>query len=107
MNNVVVVFNPDESEIKSTQFLTAHWSTAHHVLYKEDVTSNVRAPIDICFTIRAFVDSDHAIMFIKNAYTHTYMIFFFSKKQGFFETSSFGSDIIAMKSYSKCLRILH
>ena len=72
---------------------------------------NAPAPRGIGFTMRAFVDSDHArdsitrrsrtgfIVFLNNA-----PIFVHSKKQGSCETSSFGSEFIAMKSCCECLR---
>ena len=64
-----------------------------------------------CFTMRVFVDSDHDadsiarrsrtrfVLFLNNAH-----MFVCSKKQGSFETSSFGSEFIEMKSCCECLR---
>ena len=72
---------------------------------------NAPPPRGIGFTMRAFVDSDHAgdsitrrsrtgfIVFLNNA-----PIFVHSKKQGSCETSSFGSEFIAMKSCCEYLR---
>ena len=68
----------------------------------------------IGFMMRAFVDSDHIgdmitrrsrtgfVIFLNNA-----PIYWYSKKQGSCETSSFGSKFIAMKSCCKYVRGLH
>ena len=103
-HNGVTVFDPTELEIDQTQFPTEDWSATPYGLCKEDVPLNA-PPRGIGFTMRAFVDSDHAgdsitrrsrtgfIVFLNNA-----PIFVHSKKQGSCETSSFGSEFIAMKS---------
>ena len=68
-------------------------------------------PCSLGFTMRAFVDSDHAgdtvtqrsrtgfIIFLNSA-----PIYWYSKKQGSVETSSFGYEFIAMKQCCEYVR---
>ena len=55
-HNRVTVFDPTEPEIDQTQFPTKDWPARPYGPYKEDAT----APKSIDFTMRAFVESDHA-----------------------------------------------
>jgi hypothetical protein len=110
-HNGVTVFDPTEPEIDLNQFPTEDWSASPYGSCKEDIPLNAPPPRGIGFTMRAFVDSDHAgdsitrrsrtgfIVFLNNA-----PIFVHSKKQGSCETSSFGSEFIAMKSCCEYLR---
>ena len=102
-HNVVTVFDPNEHEIYQNQFLTEDWCATPYGICKEDVTSNAPSPRGMRFTIRAFVESDDAahsvtrrsitgfIVFLNSA-----PIFVCSKKNESCETSSFGSEFIAM-----------
>ena len=63
------------------------------------------------FTIRAKVDADHAGDSVTHrsrtgfiAYTNSAPIYWMSKKQASVESSSFGSEFIAMKQYCEYLR---
>jgi len=110
-HNGVMVFDPTEPDIDQSQFPIEDWSATPYGPCKEDIPSNAPAPKGIGFTIRAFVDSDHAgdsitrrsrtgfIIFLNSA-----PIFVYSKKQESCETSSFGSEFIAMKTCCEYLR---
>ena len=110
-HNGVMVFDPTEPDIDLSQFPSEDWSATPYGPCKEDIPSNAPPPRGIGFTMRAFVDSDHAgdsvtrrsrtgfMVFLNSA-----PIFVYSKKQGSCETSSFGSEFIAMKSCCEYIR---
>ena len=97
-HNDVIVFDPTEPEIDINKFPREDWSATPYGECKEEIPSNAPEPRGIAFTMRAFVDYDHAgdmitwrsrtgfLIFLNNA-----PIYWFSKKQGSSETSSFGS----------------
>ena len=103
-HNGVIVFDPTEPEIDINTFPREDWSATPYEECKEEIPSNAPEPRGIVFTMIAFVDSDHAgdmitrrsltgfLIFLNNA-----PIYWFSKKQGSCETSSFVSGFIAMK----------
>ena len=104
-HNGVIVFDPTEPGIDINKFPREDWSATPYGECKEEIPSNALDSRGIVFTMRAFMDSDHAgdmitrqsrtgfLIFLNNA-----PIYWFSKKQGSCETSSFGSEFIAMKS---------
>ncbi len=60
-HNGVMVFDPTEPDIDLSKFPTEDWSaTPYGGVCKEDIPSNAPSPRGIGFTMRAFVDSDHA-----------------------------------------------
>ena len=108
-HNGVIVFDPTEPEIVINKFSHEDWSATPYGECKD-----APEPRGIAFTMRAFLDSDHAgdmitrrsrtgfLIFLNNA-----PIYWFFKKQGSCETSGFGSEFIAMKScceYARGLR---
>ena len=105
------MFDPTDPEIYQTQFPTEYWSAITCGPYKEDASSNTPFPRSIDYTIRSFVESDHArdsvtchsrngFIFLLDSAT----IFAHSKKKVSYETSSFGSELTVMKSYCEHLR---
>ena len=110
-HNGVIVFEPTEREIDINKISLEDWSATPYGEFKEENPSNAPEPRGIAFTMRAFVDSDHSgdmitrrsqtglLIFLNNA-----PIYWFSKKQGICETSSFGSEFIAMKSCCEYVR---
>ena len=54
------MFDPTELEIDLNQFPTEDWSATPYGSCKEDIPLNAPPPRGIGFTMRAFVDSDHA-----------------------------------------------
>ena len=107
----VTVFNPTNSNVDLTPFPTEDWSTTPCGLCKECMSSDSPAQKGMVFIMRTFVDSGHSrdsitcrsrtdfILFLNND-----PIFVCSKKQWISETSSFGSEFIAMKSCCEHLR---
>ena len=110
-HNGVMVFDPTEPKIDENQFLTQDWSATPYGACSEEISPNAPKPRGIGFTMCAFVDSDHAgdsvtrrsrtgfLIFLNSA-----PIYWFSKKQTSVETSSFGSECIAMKQCCKYIR---
>ena len=110
-HNGVMVFDPTVPDIDESAFPEQDWSATAYSGCKEDIPPNAPKPRGIGFTMRAFVDSDHAgdtatrrsrtgyIIFLNSA-----PIYWFSKKQTCVETSSFGSEFIAMKQCCEYIR---
>ena len=110
-HNGVMVFDPTEPDIDTSQFTMEDWSASAYGECKEDMPPNAPESRGLGFTMRAFVDSDHAgdtitrrsrtgfIIFLNSA-----PIYWYSKKQGSVETSSFGAEFIAMKQCCEYVR---
>ena len=111
-HNAVLAFDPTYPNIDHTQFVGADWRK-----YYGNVEEKI--PIDFPqskgkeFIMRCFVDADHAgdlltrqsstgfIIYLNNA-----PIYWYSKKQNTVETSSFGSEFVAMRIASEYIRAL-
>ena len=110
-HNGCMVFDPTDPDIDASQFVREDWSAAAYGECREEVPTNMPEPRGVAFTIRAFVDSDHAgdvttrrsrtgfIIFLNSA-----PIYWSSKKQTSVETSSFGSEFLAMKACCEYIR---
>ena len=110
-HNSLMVFDPSEPDIDESQFVREDWSAAPYGECKEELPSGMPEPRGVGFTMRAFVDSDFAgelttrrsrtgyIVFLNSA-----PIYWFSKRQTCVETSSFGSEFIAMKQCCEYIR---
>ena len=110
-HNAVMVFDPTEPDIDATQFTREDWSGTPYGICNEDIPPNAPEPRGVGFIMRAFVDSDHAGDIVTRRSRTCFMIFlnssliyWYSKKQGSCETSSFGSEFIAMKSCCEYVR---
>ncbi len=110
-HNGVMVFDPTEPDIDESQFPNEDWSASPYGECKEEIPTNAPAPRGRAFTMRAFVDSDHAGDSITRRSRTGFMVFlnsspiyWFSKKQGSCETSSFGSEFCAMKTCCEYIR---
>ena len=114
-HNSEMVFDPTPPDIDEGQFERKDWS---HTVYgdSKDTTpkpneENYYEPRGLGFVIRAYVDSDHAgdqvtrrsrtgfIVLLNNA-----PVYWFSKRQTGIETSTFGSEYMAMKQCCEYLR---
>ena len=78
---------------------------------KEEIPSNLPEPRGLGFTMRAKVDADHASDMITRhsrmgvlVYLNSAPIYWWSKKQNSVESSSFGSEFIAMKQCCEYVR---
>ena len=110
-HNAEMVFDPSEPVIDESLFAKEDWTNTVYGQCSEDIPTNIPQPRGFGFKMRAYVDSDHAgdsitrrsrtgfIIFLNNA-----PIYWTSKKQGSIETSSFGSEFIAMKACCEYIR---
>ena len=116
--NSEMVFDPSEPEIDLNAFPKQDWS---YSIYsspgeeaKELLPPNMPAPLGKGFTIRCFVDADHAGELVTRRSRTGYVvmlnnapIYWHTKKMASIETSTFGSEFMAMKQateYGRGLR---
>ena len=74
-HNRVQVFDPSEPDIDETQFPNEDWSATPYGECKEDIPPNALEPLGVAFTIRGFVDSDHAGDLITRRSRTGFMVF--------------------------------
>ena len=110
-HNGVMVFDHTEPGIDESKFPSEDWSATVYGDCKELIPCDAPEPRGVGFTMRAFVNSDHAgdsvtrrsrsgfLIFLNSA-----SIYWFSKKQLGIETSSFGAEFIAMKQCCEYIR---
>ena len=110
-HNSEMVFDPSEPNIDMSTFEKQDWQHTVYGAGSEENPSNAREPQGFSFKIQAYVNLDHAgdtitcgsrsgfIVFLNYA-----PIYWTSKKQTSIETSSFGSEFIAMKVCCEYLR---
>ena len=110
-HNGAMVFDPTVPDINDTLFQREEWSATAYSTKREEIPGNMPTPRGVGFLMRAFVDSDHAgdlitrrsrtgfIIFLNSA-----PIYWNSKKQGSVETSSFGSEFMALKNCCEYIR---
>jgi len=114
-HNTEMVFDPTELDINKELFGRQDWS--HSVYASGDAKLKEAKPVGRPetrgegFTMRLYVDSDHAgdsttrrsrtgfLVYLQNA-----LIYWSSKKQTSVETSSFGSEFMAMKTATEYVR---
>ena len=110
--NAEMVFDPSDPAVDPNLFSIQDWSNTEFGLdCKEGVPQDILEARGMGFVMRAYVDVDHAgdcitrrsrtgsLVYLNSA--HVYLL---SKKQGFCETSTFGSEFMAMKQVCKYLR---
>ncbi len=111
-HNSEMVFDPSDVAIDLTKFEKQDWSSSvYGTDLKEELPSNMPESRGQGFTMTAYVDSDHAgdtvtrrsrtgfLVYLNNSPIHWY-----SKKQTGIETSSFGSEFLAMKHCTEYIR---
>ena len=110
-HNARLVFDPTYPDINYDQFETSHDWTKFYGNVTEDIPENAPEALGKEFIMRAYVDADHAgdkltrrsrtgyIVFLNMA-----PIYWLSKKQTSIETSTFGSEFIAMKQCCEFVR---
>ena len=110
-HNGVMVFDPTEPDIDTDMFPREDWSATPYFPCKEEIPGNAPEPRGIGFIIRAFVDSDHAGDIATRRSRTGFMIFlnsapvyWYSKRQGSCETSSHGSEFVAMRTCCEYVR---
>ena len=111
-HNAELVLDPTIPDFDvELEFPRKNWRHTPFVDAKETMPDNMPPTRGLGFTMLANVDSDHAgdeitrrsrtgfIVFLNNS-----PIYWFSKKQGGIETSSFGSEFIALKQCCEYIR---
>jgi hypothetical protein len=111
-HNAEMVFDPSEPVIDPSIFERKDWTTSESGLeLDEELPYNMPEARGFGFTMRAFVDADHATDSITRrsrtgflVYLNNAPIYWTSKKQVSVETSSFGSEFTAMKQCTEYVR---
>ena len=112
-HNTELVYNPSEPEVELSQFERRDWMASEfgHVVGKEETPKDMPELRGMGFIIRAKVDADHASDTTTRrsrtgflVYINSAPVFWWSKKQTSIESSSFGSEFIAMKQCCEYLR---
>jgi hypothetical protein len=112
-HNAEMVFDPTPVDFDRSIFEPQDWSYSQYGCedLKEELPSNMPTPLGKSMTMRVYVDSDLAgcqltrrsrtgfVVLLNNA-----PIYWFSKKQGSCETSTFGSEFCAMKQATEYVR---
>jgi len=110
-HNSEIVFDPSEPDIDRNQFPKKDWEATEFGDISEVLPPGAPPSRGFGFTMRAYVDADHAgdvvtrrsrtgfVVYLNNA-----PIYWLSKKQNGVETSSFGSEFMAMKHCLEYLR---
>ena len=112
-HNSEMVYDPTDVDIDRSAFPAEDWS---YSIYgdedmKEELPPNMPTPIGKSFTIRVYVDSDHAGDQVTRRsrtgfiiYLNSAPIYWSSKKQGSCETSTYGAEMLAMKHATEYVR---
>ena len=114
-HNTETIYDPSEPVIDQTEFPREDWSDSVYAtggaVLTEPIPSDAPEARGDGFVMRLFVDADHAgdcitrrsrtgfLVYIQNSLVHAY-----SKKQPGVETSSFGSEFMAMKVSTEYVR---
>jgi hypothetical protein len=112
-HNTEMVFDPSDPVIDESVFELKDWTSSEfgHVQGKEELPRNAPQPRGLGFTSYAKVDADHGSDTVTRrsrtgflVYLNSSLIYWSSKKQTSVESSSFGSEFIAMKQCCEYLR---
>ena len=110
-HNAEMVFDPREPEIDASNFPKQDWSRSIYGDAKEAIPGNLPEALGLPMVMRAYVDSDHAGDSVTRRSRTGYLVFmnrapiyWYSKKQTSCETSTFGSEFIAMKQACEYIR---
>jgi hypothetical protein len=112
-HNTELVFDPSDQCIEEADFEKKDWTSSEfgHVQGTEELPPNMPQPRGLGFTIRAKVDADHAGDTVTRrsqtdflVYLNSALVCWNSRKQTSVESSSFGSEFVAMKQGCEYLR---
>ena len=112
-HNTELVYDPSDPVVDEAKFDQRDWASSEfgHVVGKEELPPNMPEPRGLGFVMRAKVDADHAADTVSRqsrtgflVYLNCSLIHWFSKKQTSVESSSFGSEFIAMKQCCEYIR---
>ena len=107
-----MVFDPSDPMVDMTDFQEKNWSTSvFGSELKEIIPTNIPEPRGQGMITRCFVDANHAADTVSRksrtgfiVYVNVAPVFWFNKKQTTVETSSFGSEFVAMKNCTEYIR---
>ena len=112
-HNAELVYDPSDPVVDESQFERQDWTSSEfgHVEGKEELPPMMPEPRGRGFVIRAKVDADHASDTVTRRSRTGFLVFlncapvyWWSKKQNSVESSSFGSEFIAMKQCCEYIR---
>jgi hypothetical protein len=112
-HNAELVLDPSDPVMDDTNFSRKDWTTSEfgHIQGIEELPGNQSEPRGLGFTMRAKVDADHASDTTSRqsgtgllVYLNSAPIYWMRKKQMSVESSSFGSEFIAMKQCCEYVR---
>ena len=111
-HNAEMIFDPSDPDIDFSEFERRDWSTSEFGTVESDkAPPNAPGPRGRGFVMRIFIDADHASDTVTRrsrsgflCYLNCAPITWFSKKQTSVETSSFGSEFVAMKHGTEYVR---
>ena len=113
-HNTELVFDPSDPMVDESAFERRDWASSefgHLLEERKELPPNMPQPRGAGFVTRAKVDADHAADTITRrsrtgfiVYANCAPIFWYSKKQNSVESSSFGSEFMAMKACCEYLR---
>jgi hypothetical protein len=112
-HNTEMVFDPSDPVIDESSFEQRDWTSSEfgHLQGKEELPPNMPEPRGLGFIMRAKVDADHASDTVTRrsrtgflVYLNCAPVYWSSKKQTSVESSSFGSEFVAMKQCCEYLR---
>ena len=112
-HNAEIVFDPTDPVINEGDYEVKDWTASEfgHVQGKEQLPPNMPEPRGFGFIMRAKVDADHASDTVTRQSRTGFLIFlqgspiyWHSRKQTSVESSTFGSEFVAMKQCCEYLR---
>ena len=111
-HNAEMVFDPSDPDIDPNEFQRRDWeATEFGDDLEEILPENKPKPLGLGIIMRAYVDADHAAEVVTRrsrtgflVYLNNAPIYWSSKKQNSVETSSFGSEFMAMKHCTEYVR---
>jgi hypothetical protein len=112
-HNTEMVYDPSDPVVDEASFERRDWTSSEfgHIQGTEELPANMPEPRGLGFVMRAKVDADHAGDTVTRRsrtgfiiYLNSAPIYWSSKKQTSVESSSFGSEFIAMKQCCEYLR---
>ena len=112
-HNTEMVFDPSDPVIDEADFEAKDWASSEfgHLDGKEELPPNMPEPRGFGFVIKAKVDADHASDSVTRrsrsgffVWVNSALVHWWSKKQTSVETSTFGSEFIAMKQVCEYIR---
>ena len=110
-HNSEMVFDPSDPDIDPELFKRQDWEATEFGELEEELPANCPEARGFGFIMTAYVDADHASDTITRrsrtgfiVYVQNSPIYWLSKKQNSIETSSFGSEFMAMKHCTEYVR---